>query len=334
MSLSNQIVDTFAGLDSGSPLSGFRLAEGQLFPPSSGVSLELEPEIGSGTVNYVKVSEAIVLALAKFDSHGVPIDTLVGRDLVKIHFQVNGSADFEVSSRGRSFATEEMTAGLMIHPSGMSKRESYSDKRTQASATLACDLQGIRDQLGLDKLALPEKLHEFLRTGEADFSYTNFPITLDMAVGVRELINSTYEGELRHIHAKAKSLDLLCQFFRKLDASQAGRESSVSSRDRERVAAVRDLLEQSIQSPPPLAEMARQLGTNETKLSEVFKTLMGQTIFDYHQVLRMEKARDMLQNTELSITQIAYELGYDYPANFATAFRRYFQITPRSARRY
>ena len=63
-----------------------------------------------------------------------------------------------------------------------------------------------------------------------------------------------------------------------------------------------------------------------------FKRLYGQTIFDYCQSRRMEHARHLLEHTELSITEISFDVGYEYPSNFTTAFKRHFGVTPKVAR--
>lgn len=36
-----------------------------------------------------------------------------------------------------------------------------------------------------------------------------------------------------------------------------------------------------------------------------------------------------MRERRLSVTQIAYEVGYEHPANFSTAFRRHFGLLPR-----
>ena len=63
-----------------------------------------------------------------------------------------------------------------------------------------------------------------------------------------------------------------------------------------------------------------------------FKQVFGQTIFDYTQGLRMDEAKRLLETTEKSITEIAFDVGYEYSSNFTTAFKRRFFITPSVAR--
>jgi AraC-like DNA-binding protein len=64
----------------------------------------------------------------------------------------------------------------------------------------------------------------------------------------------------------------------------------------------------------------------------LFKQHLGETIFNYAQRLKMEQAKKLLETTDISVTEIAFDVGYEYSSNFTTAFRRHFGVTPRAAR--
>ena len=49
--------------------------------------------------------------------------------------------------------------------------------------------------------------------------------------------------------------------------------------------------------------------------------------------VRMEIAREYLSNTNLSLKEIAFQLGYNHPSNFNRAFSDYYAISPRAMRR-
>lgn len=56
-------------------------------------------------------------------------------------------------------------------------------------------------------------------------------------------------------------------------------------------------------------------------------------MFEYLRYERLRIAQDLLDSTSLSIASIAKEIGFSTPANFATAFRERFGITPTEWRR-
>jgi AraC-like DNA-binding protein len=108
---------------------------------------------------------------------------------------------------------------------------------------------------------------------------------------------------------------------------------SASSREVARIHEARDYLAQHYAKPPNIAELARRVGLNRTKLKETFRQILGFTIYEYIVQLRMERAAEMLVTGDYDIAQVAYAVGYEYPANFTAAFKRHFGQLPRNWKR-
>ncbi|CAB3772976.1 AraC family transcriptional regulator [Burkholderia sp. MSh2] len=97
-------------------------------------------------------------------------------------------------------------------------------------------------------------------------------------------------------------------------------------------AAIRHLA-RTLHDPPTVEQLARAVGTHEKRLSRAFRDNLGQTVFEYLRQERLRVAQDLLDSTSLSIAGIAKEIGFSTPANFATAFRERFGLTPTEWRR-
>jgi two-component system response regulator YesN len=64
------------------------------------------------------------------------------------------------------------------------------------------------------------------------------------------------------------------------------------------------------------------------RLHDAFILTCLQTIREFHTNLRMQKAKDLLETTDLSIKAIALSVGYKGNNNFSTAFTKHFRVTP------
>lgn len=116
--------------------------------------------------------------------------------------------------------------------------------------------------------------------------------------------------------------------------SHAGDEASSSDFTGNSVivrAAIRHL-SQNLNNPPTVEQLARLVGTSEKRLSRAFREDLGQTVFEYLRDERLRIAQRLLGQTPLSIANIAEEIGFSSAANFATAFRERFQMTPSTYR--
>lgn len=83
-----------------------------------------------------------------------------------------------------------------------------------------------------------------------------------------------------------------------------------------------------IASSISVRSLAQMFNTNHNTLNEAFKREMGLPPLAWQRKLRLESAARQLRLTDAPINVIAADHGYDLPANFTTAFRRHFGLTP------
>jgi transcriptional regulator GlxA family with amidase domain len=74
--------------------------------------------------------------------------------------------------------------------------------------------------------------------------------------------------------------------------------------------------------------LAGQFGMSIRTFNRRFKQALGKTPGQYLQELRLNHARDLLQQTNLSTLEIAGHSGYQDNSHFTRQFRRHFHITP------
>lgn len=92
------------------------------------------------------------------------------------------------------------------------------------------------------------------------------------------------------------------------------------------------LIDQRLDSPPALADMARLVGTHAKKLTAIFRRYLGMTVYAYIRAERLRKSQELLANSNASIQDIADLIGFRSAANFATAFRERTGQTPSAFR--
>jgi AraC family transcriptional regulator len=109
-------------------------------------------------------------------------------------------------------------------------------------------------------------------------------------------------------------------------ALDAGR--SPRSGESARLGRVEDYLRSHISDPVSLGDLAGIAGCSTFQLIRFCKSHWGETPFRRLTHLRMERARELLRHTDVSIINISLECGYGNPAHFATAFRRSVGMSP------
>jgi AraC-like DNA-binding protein len=137
---------------------------------------------------------------------------------------------------------------------------------------------------------------------------------------------------VRSVYLESLAMQLLCHTVTELARSEPHGQR-IPPRDLKRIHDARDHLAQHYASPPTIPQLARMVGMNQTKLKAGFKQTFQQTIYAYILQRRMEATAQLLLEREFSVAEIAYRVGYEYPANFSCAFKRYYGCSPRQWKR-
>ncbi|WP_404810029.1 helix-turn-helix domain-containing protein [Metabacillus halosaccharovorans] len=77
-----------------------------------------------------------------------------------------------------------------------------------------------------------------------------------------------------------------------------------------------------------LKELSEKYHLHPTYISNRFKELFGKSPIQIHKEVRINKSKTLLNSTEMSITDIAYSLGFSGIPNFTRLFKSYVGISP------
>ncbi|MXN92329.1 helix-turn-helix domain-containing protein [Flavobacterium sp. Sd200] len=150
---------------------------------------------------------------------------------------------------------------------------------------------------------------------------------------LNDIVHCERTGIIKQLHLEANILKLLQYQFEQYEESVERKEYSfVKDYDIDKLFQAKKIIEQNITHPYPLLELAHKTGLNDYKLKKGFKELFGNTVFGYLHELRMQKAREMLFDSQMSIAEIAEYCGYAYIPSFIKAYKQKYGLTPKKMR--
>jgi AraC-like DNA-binding protein len=79
---------------------------------------------------------------------------------------------------------------------------------------------------------------------------------------------------------------------------------------------------------PTVGYISKELNGSPGYLSGLLKALTGQSTQQHIQDKLIEKAKEKLSTTGLSVSEIAYELGFEYAQSFSTLFKSKTHLSP------
>tara|TARA_B110001454_G_scaffold188070_1_gene185828 strand:+ start:11383 stop:12399 length:1017 start_codon:yes stop_codon:yes gene_type:complete len=294
------------------------------------LAINLNSRLAAGVIHIVQINPSLTLAVSDFVSQGKPITTVMDKEVVKLHFQLSGGGLFDLGE-GREFSASEMTACICYQPVGMVKQERYQSEERQIATTLICDIPFLRSISEDSATCLPSPLRDLLTGAPTGYFSMMVPGSPAMLAAAEALVRRNAVPHFRQLEVHARSFEFLYQFFRRVQELEEGRngQHKLTRADCERLEVARNFIERCYSQPLTITRVARHAGMSETKLSGAFKERFGSTVMGYMARIRMERARHLLRDSDLAITQVALEVGYEHSGNFSTAFRRMYGITPR-----
>jgi AraC-like DNA-binding protein len=137
-----------------------------------------------------------------------------------------------------------------------------------------------------------------------------------------------------HLQMEARLLHLIGDLIVDTAAPTAARAAAecplwLLPEDRSHLEEVASYLQEHLGDDHSLASLCQRFYLNECKLKGGFKQVFGETVFRYLRRRRMERARELIEQGEATVTQIALEIGYSNPSQFSAAFSAHWGIKPK-----
>lgn len=83
---------------------------------------------------------------------------------------------------------------------------------------------------------------------------------------------------------------------------------------------------------PSIEQIAKQLSVSQRYLSDTLKKETGKTSTEHLQLYLIDEAKNILLNPEKTVSEVAYELGFEYPPYFSRLFKKKEGMSPTAYR--
>lgn len=132
-----------------------------------------------------------------------------------------------------------------------------------------------------------------------------------------------------------QAVDLLCTQLLRQHSSHAGLPAPVPRRGLAnwQVRKVDGYMREHLGSSIGLDDLAAVVGLSRFHFCTAFRKATGRTPHEWLVQLRVERAKHLLADCSLPVTDIALAVGYETPSSFAAGFRKLTGVTPTAYRR-
>lgn len=88
------------------------------------------------------------------------------------------------------------------------------------------------------------------------------------------------------------------------------------------------MMEQNIEEPISPSILAKRVGMSTRQLERLFRRYLNRSPKRYYMELRLQKARNLLMQTDMSVINVALACGFASPSHFSKCYRSHYKTTP------
>tara|TARA_R110002049_G_scaffold23545_7_gene83543 strand:- start:31832 stop:32836 length:1005 start_codon:yes stop_codon:yes gene_type:complete len=88
------------------------------------------------------------------------------------------------------------------------------------------------------------------------------------------------------------------------------------------------MMETNIEEPISPSVLARDVGMSTRQLERLFRRYLNRSPKRYYMELRLQKARNLLMQTDMSVINVALACGFASPSHFSKCYRAHYDTTP------
>jgi len=154
-------------------------------------------------------------------------------------------------------------------------------------------------------------------------------LTPEIRMSAAQLYRALSHDGAWSLYVESKVLELIALQLLHMAPCASCRTGAFTASEVERLHAARDWLLADDLEAPSLSDLARRVGLGVHKLQAGFREFFGTTVFGLLKEHRLQKARMLLDQADMNVSQVAWAIGYVNLSHFSAAFKKRFGVLPR-----
>lgn len=175
----------------------------------------------------------------------------------------------------------------------------------------------------------------FLASDETKFYHHFGNLNLKIADYIRQLNHCGHDGMIRALMMEAYVNMILALQLTEYENfnKDLSLPKSLTIDDLKKAQRAAELIHESIHQIPPVRKLARAVQLTDSKLQSGFKFLYQKTVNNYIREVKLQEAHNYFMDTDLTVSEVVYKIGYTSRSYFTQIFYERFGILPNEYRK-
>ena len=176
---------------------------------------------------------------------------------------------------------------------------------------------------------LPDPLSALLRRLDGEIMTIGGRMSPAMLSAAERLLQCPFKTPFQLMAYESLVLDLLGLHLEEIhDGTPVFSDRLCSKHERQLSLEAKNILIANLKKPPGMEQLSSDLGVSRLALKKSFERVFGISLHRYLQILRMEKARRILEQGHLNVNETAEQVGYTNISRFIDVFFKNYGVKP------
>ncbi|MGC1632428.1 MAG: helix-turn-helix transcriptional regulator [Gelidibacter sp.] len=293
-------------------------------------TLTIPPEIGEGTIVGINFESGLGLLIyrCRFIT-----DVEISFTVDKIHplkflFCLEGSLKHRFEKQTEIHQLERYQNIIVASPNHDGHIINFKKDETTEIYSIEIVREIFKSKMACELSKSSPNLQRIFDDDSSQFYY-NGNYSLNLAEIFEEMKGQNYEPLIGKLFSETQSYRVLTQQLIQFDDDNSDGEKKVL-RKAEVSAIVKavEMMKTELENLGTLSSIAKRVGLTNEKFQNGFKKLYGKTANEYLQTLRLNLAKDLLTNSDLTIQEIKYKVGFNSHSYFSQLFKSIYDVSP------
>lgn len=291
--------------------------------------LTLPSSLGIGSIRRVRLTPDFSLIIHQY----VLIEELILRrtaadnsaDRVNVLFQLNAGPNQQLVPTDAAPIDRRDEYTIRITSPDINSELRFPANRAIFFTVLSMTRSALRNLLRLNSM---NGVVEQILVGKQGFLFYE-TMNTDVQKTLKTLVAIDTQRALGELRIWIQVQELLCWLFSRLLARGTTKHRPIHRADAEQLNRIRAAVVADLSVPPQLPQLASLAGMSISKLTDLYKQVFGDSIYDYFQKARMDEAGYLLRQGGYSVSEVGYRLGFSNMSHFSRLFKRHQGSTPK-----
>lgn len=152
---------------------------------------------------------------------------------------------------------------------------------------------------------------------------------------VRDIVSSNGQGIVGKLHIESSLLKLLSHQISATMESKSSitHQSPLRKQETQKILNIANFISKNLSGNVQISQLQSEFGLSANKLQKGFNHVFGKSVHSFISDMRMERAKNLLETSDLSVSEIAYSIGLSSRSNFSKTYQKRFGYLPSDYRK-